>query len=65
VPNVGLKPVAPQRVDGDTIEPKVSVPIVNGNSPATVADRQIKVFEETKNLVDVVDYIKSQYLAGL
>jgi carboxylate-amine ligase len=31
----------------------------------TGADRQIKVFEETKNLVDVVDYIKSQYLAGL
>ena len=36
-PNVGLKPVAPQRVDGETIEPSVSVPIANGKSPATIA----------------------------
>src|SRR4026207_59236 len=36
-PNVGRKPVAPQRVDGETIEPNVSVPIVNGKSPATTA----------------------------
>src|SRR5687767_13901096 len=35
VPKVGLKPVAPVRVEGDTIEPKVSVPIVNANKPAT------------------------------
>src|SRR6187397_875550 len=34
-PNVGRKPVAPHLVDGETIEPNVSVPIVNGNKPAT------------------------------
>src|SRR6187455_1880812 len=37
VPNVGLNPVAPHLVEGETIEPNVSVPIVNGNRPATVA----------------------------
>lgn len=31
----------------------------------TGADRQIAVFNETKNLISVVDYIKDQYLAGL
>jgi carboxylate-amine ligase len=31
----------------------------------TGADRQLGVFEHTKNLGTVVDYIKSQYLAGL
>lgn len=31
----------------------------------TGADRQIKVFEETKNLMDVVDYIHSQFLEGI
>lgn len=31
----------------------------------TGADRQLKVFEESKNLVNVVDYIRSQYLAGV
>src|SRR5262245_2950553 len=36
-PNVGLSPVAPQRVQGDTIEPSVSVPIAKPTSPATVA----------------------------
>src|SRR6185437_17005615 len=36
-PNVGLMPVAPQRVDGDEIEPNVSVPIENPTSPAAVA----------------------------
>ncbi|HEY0432484.1 MAG TPA: glutamate-cysteine ligase family protein, partial [Chitinophagaceae bacterium] len=30
----------------------------------TGADRQLKVFENSKNLVDVVKYIQSQYLAG-
>src|SRR4030095_12108010 len=34
-PNVGLRPVAPHRAEGETIEPNVSVPIVNGNRPAT------------------------------
>ena len=31
----------------------------------TGADRQIKVFEETNNLSDVVDYIHSQFLDGI
>src|SRR6476620_3073543 len=35
VPNVGRKPVAPQRVEGETIEPNVSVTMVKGNNPAT------------------------------
>ena len=34
-PTVGRKPVAPHLVDGETIEPRVSVPIVNGSNPAT------------------------------
>ena len=31
----------------------------------TGADRQLKVFEESKNLVSVVDYIRQQFLAGI
>ena len=31
----------------------------------TGADRQLKTFEETKNLVSVVDYIRAQFLAGV
>jgi len=31
----------------------------------TGADRQLRVFEETKNLVSVVDYIRQQFLAGI
>ena len=31
----------------------------------TGADRQIEVFEQRKNLVDVVDYIQSQFLEGI
>lgn len=31
----------------------------------TGADRQLKVFEQTKNLVSVADYIQSQYLHGI
>ena len=38
VPNVGLNPVAPQVVEGETILPQVSVPIAKGTSPATVAE---------------------------
>ena len=30
----------------------------------TGADRQLKIFEDTKNLVSVVDYIRAQFLAG-
>src|SRR5438105_7474936 len=36
-PNVGLSPVTPHRVEGDEIEPRVSVPIENPTSPAEVA----------------------------
>src|SRR5215469_12643238 len=36
-PNVGLSPVTPQVEEGDTIEPRVSVPIENPTSPAAVA----------------------------
>jgi hypothetical protein len=38
VPKVGLKPVAPQTVAGETILPHVSVPIAKGTNPATVAE---------------------------
>jgi glutamate---cysteine ligase / carboxylate-amine ligase len=31
----------------------------------TGADRQLKVYEETKNLVSVTDYIQSQFLIGI
>ena len=31
----------------------------------TGADRQLKVFDESKNLVSVVDYIRQQFLAGI
>jgi carboxylate-amine ligase len=31
----------------------------------TGADRQLAVFEKTKSLTAVVDYIQSQYLAGI
>jgi carboxylate-amine ligase len=31
----------------------------------TGADRQLKVFEQTKNLVSVADYIHNQFLAGI
>ena len=31
----------------------------------TGADRQLKVFEHNNNLVDVVDYIRSQFLEGV
>src|SRR5215471_6971428 len=36
-PNVGRKPVAPQREQGATIEPSVSLPIANPTRPAAVA----------------------------
>src|ERR1700722_17833069 len=37
-PRVGGKPVVPQRVDGDEIEPKVSEPIAKATAPAAVAE---------------------------
>src|SRR4051812_32918825 len=37
-PNVGRRPVVPQRVLGEEIEPSVSVPIANATQPAAVAD---------------------------
>ncbi len=36
-PNVGRRPVQPQRVHGETIEPSVSVPMANPTRPAAVA----------------------------
>src|SRR6056297_1322550 len=36
-PNVGRKPVVPQRLAGDTIDPKVSLPSAKGTRPAVVA----------------------------
>ena len=35
---MGLNPVIPLRVLGETIEPRVSVPIENPTNPAAVAD---------------------------
>ena len=37
-PNVGLKPLIPQVLDGPRIDPVVSLPIENPTSPAAVAD---------------------------
>src|SRR5688572_17118423 len=37
-PKVGRNPVTPQRVEGDTIEPSVSVPIAKATNPALVAE---------------------------
>src|SRR3954467_710292 len=37
-PKVGRRPVVPQRVDGDEMEPSVSLPIANPTKPAAVAD---------------------------
>src|ERR1035438_57957 len=36
-PKVGRKPVTRQRVQGEPIDPQVSVPIANGTKPAAVA----------------------------
>jgi hypothetical protein len=38
LPNVGRSAESPQRIDGDTIDPWVSVPIPNPTQPAAVAD---------------------------
>src|SRR5215208_6585768 len=40
VPNVGRRPVVPQVADGDTIDPCVSVPMVNGNKPAATDEAE-------------------------
>ena len=37
-PNVGLKPVVPQRWLGEVIDPSVSVPIEKAHKPAAVAE---------------------------
>src|SRR5262245_32266662 len=36
-PNVGRSPMTPQRIDGERIEPPVSLPIANPTRPAAVA----------------------------
>src|SRR5262245_52130850 len=38
IPNVGRRPVAPQRVDGEEIDPSVSEPSENATHPAAVAE---------------------------
>ena len=37
-PKVGRRPVTPLRVDGDEMEPSVSVPIAKPTRPAAVAE---------------------------
>ena len=37
-PKVGRKPVQPQRVEGEEIEPSVSELMLNATQPAAVAD---------------------------
>src|SRR5438270_12045934 len=39
-PNVGRKPVAPTRVEGDEMEPSVSVPMAKATQPAAVAEAE-------------------------
>ena len=36
-PNVGRRAVVPQRIEGETSEPSVSVPMANAQRPAAVA----------------------------
>src|SRR5678816_3603893 len=38
LPKVGRNPVVPQRVEGDEIDPSVSLPIANPTRPAAVAE---------------------------
>tara|TARA_B100000965_G_C19246216_1_gene606626 strand:+ start:481 stop:666 length:186 start_codon:yes stop_codon:yes gene_type:complete len=38
--NVGLNPVTPHLVEGDTIDPSVSVPIANATKPAEAAEAE-------------------------
>ena len=38
--NVGLNPVTPHLVDGDIIDPRVSVPIANATKPAETAEAE-------------------------
>ena len=37
LPKVGLKPVTPHLVEGDTMEPNVSLPMEKATNPAAVA----------------------------
>ena len=37
-PNVGRSPVLPHRVEGETMEPQVSVPMAKPTRPAAVAE---------------------------
>src|SRR5689334_18442196 len=39
-PKVGRNPVVPQRVQGDEIDPSVSVPIAKATQPAAVAEAE-------------------------
>lgn len=53
----------------DVVDPLGSRHAINHVSKlleeGTGADRQLKVYEESKSLVSVVDYIQTQFLAGL
>ena len=37
-PKVGRRPVTPQRVEGEEMEPRVSEPMAKATQPAAVAD---------------------------
>ena len=39
-PNVGRRPVVPQRVDGDEMEPSVSEPMAKATHPAATEDAE-------------------------
>jgi len=39
-PKVGLSPVHPHRLEGETMEPSVSVPMANPTSPAATAEAE-------------------------
>src|SRR5258707_3043939 len=39
-PNVGRRPVVPQRVDGDEMEPSVSDPMATATHPAAAAEAE-------------------------
>src|SRR5579859_5895922 len=40
IPKVGRRPVVPQRVDGEEMDPSVSEPMAKATQPAAVADAE-------------------------
>ena len=59
-PWVGRIPVAPQRLEGETIEPHVSVPMANATSPAAVADAEPAMDFERWALIERVETLCSE-----